>query len=177
MTIKLYEQKQTTVTDLLQELLKGRRVRLLSWVPSMKSPIFEGVVERVDVDGIQGEGEWLTFTFEGGITHPVSLYQDFEIVPKTPSRQRAYQMRQNAKGLCSMCNEPRVTAKLCEKHRVKRNERQKAQWKGGTAYYIQRIAKGMCVQCTQPRVTARLCEDHRMRHNERQRAKRKAKND
>jgi hypothetical protein len=81
MTIKAYELKKTTVTDLLQELLKGRKVRLFSYIPAIQELIYEGVIDRVDVDGMQGEGEWLTFTFEGGITHPVDFYQDFEVIP------------------------------------------------------------------------------------------------
>lgn len=42
---------------------------------------------------------------------------------KKPSKQRAYQLRQKAKGLCALCPEPiwRPTSKLCERHRQAEN--------------------------------------------------------
>lgn len=33
-----------------------------------------------------------------------------------PSRQRAWQLRQKEKGLCMLCNSPKVSASYCQKH-------------------------------------------------------------
>lgn len=37
------------------------------------------------------------------------------------SRQREWQIRNIAKGLCKLCPSPRVTMSYCEKHRLARN--------------------------------------------------------
>jgi len=42
---------------------------------------------------------------------------------KAISRQRAWQMRKRAAGLCIICGKPRVSATHCEAHRVAYNRR------------------------------------------------------
>jgi hypothetical protein len=120
--LKKYELTQTSILNLLERQLKGRRVRILPLDKRQKN-IPEGVVKSVDTDGEVDEGNWVVLEFEDGTSHSLQFWQDIEVLPNSMSRQRAYQIRQNAKGLCSMCNEPLATAKLCEGHRLKRSER------------------------------------------------------
>jgi len=56
---------------------------------------------------------------------------------KEPSRQRQWQIRQNAAGKCMYCSDPLLTSTCCEKHAVIRRERIRnlhghQQWKPGS---------------------------------------------
>lgn len=50
------------------------------------------------------------------------------------SRQRRYQLRHKAAGLCLLCNQPKVNATYCLKHAVARREWSREQI-GATARY------------------------------------------
>lgn len=81
MRLKKYELLKTSCVDLLNDLLKGRTVRLLPH-SGLRKVIHEGVIKSVDYGYEVYHGAWFEFTFEDGATHPVSHYQDFEVLPQ-----------------------------------------------------------------------------------------------
>jgi hypothetical protein len=70
---------KTDILDLLNCILMGSRVRFHS--DKRKKPV-EGVIKSVDYDGEVDEGNWIVFEFEDGTSYPVSLWEDFEVLPE-----------------------------------------------------------------------------------------------
>jgi hypothetical protein len=52
-------------------------------------------------------------------------HDQFTKLKGTVSRQRIYQLRHAAAGLCQLCSKPRVTATYCLRHAVKSRNRQR----------------------------------------------------
>lgn len=60
------------------------------------------------------------------------------------SRQRAYQIRNKAQGLCILCGKKARTKNHCDTH-AKDNLERNRRW------YKKRVATGLCIVCQKPR--------------------------
>lgn len=59
----------------------------------------------------------------------------WEEMEEEMTRQREYQLRQRAKGLCELCNKPLFTKCLCLEHAVKHREAARRRNKCKLRYY------------------------------------------